>query len=97
MTVGRRRYVAAYDIADPKRLRRVYTKMRSYGYPLQYSLFVCDLEGAELAQLRWDLTELINNREDRVVLIDLGNAPSCARFEFLGVRSDLPTGGAMIV
>ncbi len=97
MTTGRRRYLAAYDIADPKRLRRVHLTVRSYGYPLQYSLFVCDLERSEVAQLRWDLAEVINSREDRVALIDLGDAPSSARFEFLGVRPELPTGGARIV
>ena len=45
--MSRRRYVVAYDIREPKRLRQVHSAMKAFGYPLQYSVFVCDLDGME--------------------------------------------------
>ena len=36
----RRRYLLAYDIADPKRLRRVCSLMEDHGERLQYSVFL---------------------------------------------------------
>ncbi|CAN5154110.1 hypothetical protein BH20ACT16_BH20ACT16_03150 [soil metagenome] len=72
---ARTRYLLAYDISDPRRLRRVHTVAKTYGYPLQYSLFVCDLDGVELVHLERDLAVEISHREDRISIFDLG-APS---------------------
>ena len=37
---GRRRWIVAYDIRDPKRLRKVYEVVRDHGDRLQYSVFI---------------------------------------------------------
>jgi CRISPR-associated protein Cas2 len=37
--VARRRFLVAYDIADPVRLRRVCAVMEDHGERLQYSIF----------------------------------------------------------
>ena len=68
----RNRYVVCYDVAEPYRLSRTYKLMNGYGDPVQYSVFVCDLSGAELARLKHDLTNLLNLAEDRVLVIDTG-------------------------
>lgn len=68
----RSRYVVCYDIADPKRWRRVYRIMRGFGDPLQYSVFRCDLSPTERILLLMAVTEVINQREDRVMLVDVG-------------------------
>ena len=47
----RRRYLVAYDVSHPKRLRLVYRKMLGYGHPLQYSVFQCDLSAVEKLKL----------------------------------------------
>ncbi len=73
----RNRYIVSYDIADPKRLRRVHRTMRGFGDPLQYSVFRCDLSATERLLLREALTPLLNQREDQVLLINLG--PAAAR------------------
>jgi CRISPR-associated protein Cas2 len=86
----------AYDISDPARLRATHKTAKRYGYPLQYSLFICDLDPAELTQLRWDIGRVIKHSVDRVALIDVGAATDI-EFEFLGVRPDIPTGGPTIV
>jgi CRISPR-associated protein Cas2 len=70
----RNRYIVSYDIADPKRLRRVHRTMRGFGDPLQYSVFRCDLSPSERILLLEALTPLIHHREDQVMLINLGPA-----------------------
>ncbi len=67
-------FVVSYDISDPKRLRQVHRTMRGYGEALQYSVFLCDLSPAERIMLIEALTPLINQREDQVMLINLGPA-----------------------
>jgi CRISPR-associated protein Cas2 len=49
--VARRRFLIAYDICDPQRLRQVCKTMESYGERLQYSVFICDLSRTELVPL----------------------------------------------
>ena len=70
----RNRYIVSYDIADPKRLRRVHRTLRGFGDPLQYSVFRCDLSPTERLLLREALTPLLHQREDQVLLINLGPA-----------------------
>ncbi|MCY4579965.1 MAG: CRISPR-associated endonuclease Cas2 [Chloroflexi bacterium] len=68
----RNRFIVAYDISDAKRLRRTFKKMNGFGEPLQYSVFACDLSRKERVLLEEALTEIINLREDRVLIIDTG-------------------------
>jgi CRISPR-associated protein Cas2 len=97
--MARRRYLVAYDIRDRKRLREVHGAMKHFGYPLQYSVFICDLDAIEKVQLRDILGRRIHHREDSVVLVDLGDPASrgvdC--FEFMGVAPRLPRAGPTIV
>ena len=69
---ARTRYLLAYDISDPRRLRRVHAVAKTYGYPLQYSLFVCDLDDVELVKLERDLQAVIAHQHDRISIFDLG-------------------------
>ena len=82
----RNRYLVSYDICDPKRLRRVFKTMRGFGDALQYSVFLCDLSPSERIILLEKLTPIINNREDQVMLVNLGPADgqSGERIETLG-------------
>ena len=68
----RSRYIVCYDIAIPKRWRQVYRIMRGFGDPLQYSVFRCDLSATERVLLLMAVTEVINQREDRIMLVDVG-------------------------
>ena len=70
----RNRYIVAYDVGEAKRLRRIFRKMNGFGDPLQYSVFVCDLSSKERVMLEEALTEIINLKEDRVLIIDIGPA-----------------------
>ncbi len=72
----RRIYLVTYDIADDKRLRRVFRKMNGYGEHLQYSVFQCELSDKEHARMIADLNPLINHREDQILIFSLGTAES---------------------
>lgn len=92
------RYLLAYDVRDPRRLRRVHGVAKDYGEPLQYSLFVCDLTTVELIGLKQALLAEMNTREDSVGIFDLG-APTqrgVACVEFMGVHRPLPDAGAAV-
>ncbi len=89
----RTRYLLAYDIRHPRRLRRVHRVATDFGEPLQYSVFICDLTRVELIALRQKLLEEIKSTEDSIGIFDLG-APATRGvecIEFLGIRRDLPT------
>lgn len=94
----RTRYLLAYDIRDPKRFRRVHKVAKAFGYPLQYSVFVCDLSGVELVDMRQALLEEMLLSVDSVGIFDLG--PPTGRglrcVEFVGARRDLPDDEAVI-
>jgi CRISPR-associated protein Cas2 len=73
--------------------------MKAFGYPMQYSVFICDLDSVEKTSLRLEVGIRMNQREDSVLLVDLGD-PSTRGvdcFEFMGARPPLPGGGPTIV
>ena len=67
-------YLVCYDIADEKRLRKVFKAMRGYGDHLQYSVFECQLTPMDLVRCRADLSAIIHHTEDQVLFVDLGPA-----------------------
>jgi len=73
---GRTRYLLTYDISEPGRLRRVHQIAKRFGYALQYSVFLCDLEPVALVALREELRATIHHREDRISIYALGPAGS---------------------
>lgn len=95
--MARRRYLIAYDISDPMRLRRVIKVMESYGQRLQYSVFLCDLSGTELVAWRSDILQEVRLTEDSVVRIDLGAVGASATVEVIGTPRRLPSTGPTIV
>lgn len=94
--MARRRFLIAYDISDPQRLRHVCKTMEEYGERLQYSLFICDLSRSELVHARAAVEQKMKLAEDSVVIVDLGDTTS-ARFTFIGKRRPLPTNETKIV
>jgi CRISPR-associated protein Cas2 len=68
----RNTYLVCYDIADDKRLRKVFKTMRDFGDHLQYSVFECQFTPTDMAHCRAALSDLIHHTEDQVLFIDLG-------------------------
>lgn len=94
--MARRRFLIAYDISDPQRLRQVCKTMEEYGERLQYSVFICDLSRSELLHARATIEHHMKLSEDSVVIVDLGETDT-ARFTFVGKRRPLPTNGPKII
>jgi CRISPR-associated protein Cas2 len=67
-------YIVSYDIADEKRLKKVFKAMRDFGDHLQYSVFECQFTPADLARCRHALAEIIHHEQDQVLFILLGPA-----------------------
>ena len=62
-------YLVCYDIADPKRLRRVFNTCYNFGDHLQFSVFECDLNPSEKIELEKALGDIINHDEDQVLFV----------------------------
>jgi CRISPR-associated protein Cas2 len=67
-------YVVAYDMADPKRLRRVARVCQDFGLRKQYSVFRRRLSAVDFVRLRSRLYDVLNLEEDQVLFI-----PLCAK------------------
>jgi len=72
----RHTFIVSYDIADPKRLRKVFKACQDYGNYLQYSVFECDLNARERVELEDKLRNVIHHDDDQVLFILLGLAES---------------------
>lgn len=99
MPSTRRRYLLAYDIRDRKRLSKVHTTVQGFGWAMQYSVFICDLDEIELVDLRFRLAEIIDRKVDSVAVINVGlpieRGRSC--FEFIGAAPAMPRAGPTII
>ncbi len=62
--------------------------MKGFGAPLHYSVFRCDLTPKGRVEMIAELTDLIKQDEDRIMIIDLGLAEGSVknRIEFMGVQ-----------
>lgn len=60
-------YLVAYDIRDPKRLRRVAKVCADYGVRVEYSVFECDLSEEQFGSLWIDLVKEIDRSEDSIL------------------------------
>ena len=94
-----RMFVVCYDIAHPKRLRKVYRTCRGYGEHLQYSVFRCVLSELRHAQFQAELLQIVEAREDQVMFVDLGPAAveGLDAFTSLGLPLDRPVANIRVV
>ena len=93
-----RLYIVTYDIADPKRWRRIFKTMKGFGRWLQLSVFQCRLTARRRAEMTARIDRLIRPSEDHVLILDLGPAEQVdLRVESLGKSYEKPERAAMIV
>ena len=85
--MSRTRYLVSYDIANPKRLRKVAKICESYGSRLQYSVFECPLDDTRYQQLRAELDLSIHHSDDQILFISLGveSSSNPMRIEAIGM------------
>ncbi len=64
-------HLVAYDIADPKRLRKVARACEDFGVRRQFSVFFCRLSATDLVRLKSRLYDAIDLDRDQVLFIPL--------------------------
>jgi CRISPR-associated protein Cas2 len=64
-------YLAAYDIACPRRLRAAMDLVRAYATGGQKSVYECFLTPAEKGALLADMAAVMDQRQDRFFLLRL--------------------------
>lgn len=79
----RHRFLVCYDIAEPKRLRKVAKICESYGSRIQFSVFESSLSHPMLAAFKAELDGLINHDDDQVLFVDMGVDDSSTPFSIV--------------
>lgn len=76
MGSGKHWRLVTYDIRDPKRWAKVYKLMKGRGDHVQYSVFRIFMSNRQLEELRWRLSEVMDEDDD---LLIVRLCPSCAK------------------
>jgi CRISPR-associated protein Cas2 len=96
--IEERFYIVTYDIANERRWLRVFKLMHGYGRWLQLSVFQCRLTARRRAELARRLEEVIHDRDDHVLILDLGPADKIdPRVESLGKTFDSVKRAAVVI
>jgi CRISPR-associated protein Cas2 len=85
--MSRKAWLIGYDIASPRRLRRVHRLLKRRAFPVQYSLFAAALTAVERDRLLAELGRLIHPRKD-----DVRFWPLPERVELLRIGPSGPVG-----
>jgi CRISPR-associated protein Cas2 len=93
--------LSLYDVntetpAGRKRLRKVAKQCENYGQRVQNSVFECLIDTAQLKQLKYLLTELIDPEKDSLRFYYLGNKWR-KRVEHIGAKESIDMEGQLIV
>ena len=82
-------WIAAYDISDPKRLRKVARVCEDFAYRKQLWVFLCRLSATEFVRLRTRQYDCINLDEDQILLVPI--CTQCvSKIEAIGRPTDPP-------
>ena len=89
-------YIVAYDIADPKRLRKVATIAEDFGVRKQYSVFFCRLSATDIVRMRTRLYDVMDLAKDQVLFV-----PVCGKcvdgIETLGKPTEPPAARDVVI
>lgn len=60
------RWLVTYDIADPKRLGRLFKFLKKQGVPVQYSVFLVEASAAKMGTLIVQIAKMVDADADDV-------------------------------
>jgi CRISPR-associated protein Cas2 len=60
------RWIVTYDIADPKRLTRLFKFLKKQGVPLQYSVFLVEASAVKMSSLVLQMKAMVDGQADDV-------------------------------
>ena len=89
-------YLVAYDVSNPKRLRKVARCCEDFGVRYQYSVFLCRLSATDFVRLRSRLYDLIDLKADQVMFVPMC-AKCVAQMDSIGQRLDPPDAKDVVV
>ncbi|MBN3525831.1 CRISPR-associated endonuclease Cas2 [Paenibacillus apiarius] len=90
-----------YDVktttsAGQRRLRRVSKLCQNYGQRVQNSVFECNVDAAQFASLKIQLTDIIDQKEDSLRFYQFGNNYK-NKVEHIGVKESIDMEGPLII
>lgn len=95
---GAHLFLVSYDIACPRRWRRVVRILARTGQRQQLSVFFCRATPARMAGIEKAMKRAMNDGEDRLLIVDLGPAGGAAmRFRSSNAIAAIADLGALIV
>lgn len=96
--MNRKRFLVTYDVSDDKRRTQIFKTLYAYGDHAQYSVFFCELNAREYAELYGKLRKALHDKEDQILILDLGPAanPLDAGLQCLG-KPYRPTSTVFVV
>ena len=98
MSNAARLYFIAYDIACPRRWRRVQTVIKGICRRNQLSVFLCRATPARIRRLESQLQRVMHHRDDRLTILDLGPAASSGSvLKTMNPISDIAELGAVVL
>jgi len=86
----RKLYIAAYDVAHPKRLRAILNIARAYATGGQKSVYECFLTAAEKREFLHTADKILTPGEDRMILLRLDPRSRCHALGLATVPVDPP-------
>ena len=72
-------FLIAYDISDPKRLRKSAKFLESHGIRVQYSAFELHLDRKEITPIIDKLRKIIDEEKDRLYVYPISEKPKHSR------------------
>ena len=63
---GSARWLVTYDMADPKRLGRLFKFLKKQGVPVQYSVFLVEASAAKMGSLIVQIAKMVDPDADDV-------------------------------
>ena len=73
-----RLYIVSYDVACPKRWKKVFKTLKPLGQRSQLSVFICRTTKKRMEKIEARLRRLMDLTEDRLLVSDLGPIPNAA-------------------
>lgn len=61
-------HLIAYDVRDPKRLKKTAKVLEGYGERVQFSIFRVRVTKQKLEKLRWELSEILFDVDDLLII-----------------------------
>jgi len=92
-------YIVVYDIADNKRVKRVFKAMKGFGDHTQLSVFLCRLDPRQFREMQSTLYRIIKEEEDQIIFFNLGPESMMPRMDIthMGKSPVFRTRNAIVV